>query len=608
MTIRWLALLTISLAAAQAQTPWPAAVAAACRTATPADYDRDGIDEIESLTPFAPDLAKGSAERPGVVVLIESRLAGPPAEGVDLRPALRGYLEDLSAEGWNAAGVSAAVYAGEQHQDGLTLLALREFLRDLHRTWPQLDSVVMIGAFPDAFLVREYAWWKHDKLTINKGQPTEQQWTEKIDYLRSKAENICTKADIVLGDLDGHWEQIYHREKEALPWWVLPFPDGRDQLAEGSVSCEQGEISFEDFFFIHDGALTVKPGAEGRMNVTIAPETHVECSDADKQLPNPIAQPELSISRLDARHACVIPDPTITDAHGRHFLDADGHPQTMEFASQDDVPKARSFFVYSETSERAMLANWFDHRHRFRLGEFPEARLPANIGTGWGSSVKEARKAFAQWADFDDPDYDILRGNVTLLEVVEWLKRPAEARAMKAHGDPWGCMWAKPKDPVELDKAVGSQIWNWRQKDNVLTPGLSGKTTKLDFAVTRSLYESGTLPDAPSIYLYTSCEGTMPAHGADQPYNATGYGFWQGGECMLFHLNGLALIGRSKVFYDQPRDMWTTLAAGGTVGDVWKQYFAVEGADASLYAKNGIGRKRALFWDVLGDCTVRLAP
>lgn len=255
-----------------------------------------------------------------------------------------------------------------------------------------------------------------------------------------------------------------------------------------------------------------------------------------------------------------------------------------------------------------MLARWFEHRHRYRRGEFAAAAKPANIGTGWGSSVKEARQAFAHWADFDEAGYDILRGDVSLLEVIDWLKRPATARAMKAHGDPWGCMWQKPQEPVALEEAVGNTIWNWRRKDNTLTPGLSGTTYKLDFSVTRSLYESGTLPGVPSIYLYTSCEGTMPAHGADQPYNAPGYGFWQGGECILFHLDGLALIGRSKVFYDQPREMWTTLAAGGTMGDVWKRYFQEESADESLGRKNGIGRKRALFWNVLGDCTVRLVP
>ncbi len=607
MSLRDVLLLTIAAGGLSAQElAWPAAVATACRAASPTDSDLDGTAELTLLAPFAHQPEPGAAERPGVLVIVEPRLAGPPVEGTDLRPALRTYLSDLAAEGWNAAAITASVYAGERHQDGLTLLALREFLRDLRSRWPRLDSVVLIGAFPDALLVRQYAWWKHDKLTINKGQPAEQQWKEKIDFLRSRAENVCTKADIVLGDLDGRWEELYHRGPEKLPWYVLPFPDGRATLAAGSVSGEQGEDTYEDFFFLHDGVVTIKLGEPGRMSVSIAPETHDECAEADRQLPNIIAQPELSISRLDARHAAVVPDPQIVDQGGRRLLDDQGRPQQLVFAAAAAVPQPRSIWVASEPSERAMLADWFERRHRYRLGEFAANHKPANIGTGWGSSVKEARQAFAPWANFDEPGYDILRGDVSLLEVIEWLKRPATARAIKAHGDPWGCLWEKPKQPVALQAAVGTSIWNWRKQDVTLTPGLSGTTNKLDFAVTRSLYESGTLPAAPAIYLYTSCEGTMPAQGADQPYNAPGYGFWQGGECILFHLRGLALIGRSKVFYDQPREMWSTLAAGGTMGDVWKRYFAVEAADAELGATNGIGRKRALFWNVLGDCTVRL--
>jgi hypothetical protein len=59
------------------------------------------------------------------------------------------------------------------------------------------------------------------------------------------------------------------------------------------------------------------------------------------------------------------------------------------------------------------------------------------------------------------------------------------------------------------------------------------------------------------------------------------------------------------VFYDEPRDFWKTMGAGGTWGDAWKTYFEVESKDAQL-AKDGIGRKRAYFWSLLGDFTLRL--
>jgi hypothetical protein len=42
------------------------------------------------------------------------------------------------------------------------------------------------------------------------------------------------------------------------------------------------------------------------------------------------------------------------------------------------------------------------------------------------------------------------------------------------------------------------------------------------------------------------------------------------------------------------------------MGNVWRHYFDVEGADPSLFTDDDIGRKRAYFWNVLGDPTVRV--
>lgn len=75
---------------------------------------------------------------------------------------------------------------------------------------------------------------------------------------------------------------------------------------------------------------------------------------------------------------------------------------------------------------------------------------------------------------------------------------------------------------------------------------------------------------------------------------------------MLFG-NGLALIGRAKVFYDEPRGFAAALAEGASFGAAWARYFEVE-SNASSQAQVGgdIGRKRSCFWSVIGDGTLRL--
>jgi len=75
----------------------------------------------------------------------------------------------------------------------------------------------------------------------------------------------------------------------------------------------------------------------------------------------------------------------------------------------------------------------------------------------------------------------------------------------------------------------------------------------------------------------------------------------------MFYCNGLALIGRAKVFYDEPREFAAQLGKGRTWGEAWRHYFEIEARAASEdEVGGGIGRKRAYFWSPLGDWTICL--
>ena len=95
----------------------------------------------------------------------------------------------------------------------------------------------------------------------------------------------------------------------------------------------------------------------------------------------------------------------------------------------------------------------------------------------------------------------------------------------------------------------------------------------------------------------------------NRPYDHPAYGVRQGAESLLHFGNGLALVGRAKVFYDEPRGFAEALKKGRTFGMAWARYFAIESAAKSWDRVGGdIGRKRAYFWSVLGDWSLRLAP
>jgi hypothetical protein len=582
------------------------ALTTVCAAFSPYDRVHDDPPAITRLAPLGADFARTSETRPSrglVLVLVEPRLLAA-GRGPDLHAPLATWLGDLAAEGWDAVAIEAAVYAGQRRRDGATLLALREFLRAVARQRPQLAAVELVGAFPDARLVRRYAWWLHQPVTLNAGQPGRRVFDKPVDYLRWVPEWVAGRCDLVLGDLAGRWEQVYHPGPERLDYHYLVFPQGRDKAAEGAAATEDGALHFTDFFLVDDDPIQVTVDAAGHASAAVMAAGNAECGPADLACPNPLSRPQLLIGRLDARHAGVKPDPAVVDKDGRHLLDADGRPQALEFASAAAAPHPLQIWVPDEAGERRMLADWLDHRHRWRLGQYDDQARPASIGIGWGSAVADCRRAFERWRHFAEPGYDILRANVNLLEVVAWLGRPATLRALKTHGDAWGNVWGAAP-PAMLDTACGPQIFNWRRVGARLIPTLAGTNNKLDFAVTRSLYESGKAPDPPALWLDTCCEATLPEGAWDQPYTAPRYGFWQSGECLLFHLHCLALIGRSKVFYDEPREMWAVLAHGGTMGDVWRHYFEVEAADPRLRPDNGIGCKRAYFWNVLGDATIR---
>ena len=62
-----------------------------------------------------------------------------------------------------------------------------------------------------------------------------------------------------------------------------------------------------------------------------------------------------------------------------------------------------------------------------------------------------------------------------------------------------------------------------------------------------------------------------------------------------------------RCFYDEPREFAAVLGNGGTIGDAWRRYFELESQAANWDEVGGdIGRKRAYFWSVVGDCTLTL--
>ncbi len=601
-------------AAARAADADPDPVERACAEMAPLDLDSDGVREVESLAPLGPTVGRDGA--PLVLVLVEARLLEPVEGGSggppDLLPALRRHVADLALEGFRARLVAARVYAGPRHQDGRTVLALRRFFQRVRALDARLGGAVLVGSFPEAFLVRTYNWRKHGGLVLHQGTPREKRF-ENVPFLATIPEPVAMTCDLVISDLDGEWERLYVEARQRIPWVIGVYPGGVPARGGTCADFERGARVFEDYFHVNDGRHEVREvlGPDDRvvaLDIEVNDEfENRECAPADLARPNPMAIPDIVVSRINARGVALRPRAGVRGVSGEGLLDASGRPQAVRFADEKAVPHWMSVWEPDPALERRLLVEYLDRNHRYRRGDFAAQFKPAAIGHGLGRGFGAARGAAPSWSDFAEPGLDG-GDHATVLDVVSWLKRPAAFRDLRAHTDFFGAAFGAA-DVAALTAACGGTPWSWVREGDRLIPSLAPSRGKLDFPILKTLYENRVLPEGGAFYYHTGCDSISPVRYHDRPYDHPEYGYWQGAAGLLFYANGLALVGRAKVFYDAPRGFHEVLAAGGTFGEAWARYFEVESeARTADLVGGGIGRKRAYFWSAIGDWTLRLRP
>ncbi|NPV47032.1 MAG: hypothetical protein HPY69_08730 [Armatimonadetes bacterium] len=590
------------------------------------DLNDDGTIELRWVRSLGMDRRPSGPSRGLVLVIVEPRLLGMTGPDVAPSTALRGCLytfsRDLACEGWRVRVVAMQVYDGPRHQDGRTLLAIRRYLLAVRRQAPDLAGVVFVGSFPEGAIVRTYNWRQLQPTVLHDGQPEREDFGGRpVPRVVTMGELVAHRSDLMLADLDGNWERIYHEGPEKVPtlWAVYPnktpppdkSPESEWALEGPTWHYDLGSTTHQDFFWVNDGQYELQPWGRHGVRVKLLDERRDgECSPADRKRANPMSVPQILVSRIDARHIALRPKQDVRGVNGEGLLDASGRPQIVTFASEAETPNPVGIWERDPDLEQRLLVEYFDRNHRYRHGAFAEHLSPASAEYGLGSFMDELRTARAEWQDFALPGCDVTGETADLTAVVNWLRRPAVLRGIAAHSDPWGANFkaVEPANVPALEAACGGQPWSWRREGNRLVPGLY-PTGKLDFAILRTLWQNGVLPDSANLFLHSGCEITAPEGAASLPYSDPKYGYWQGAETLLFYAKGLALVGRSKVFYDFPTGFAAELGAGKTFGEAWRRYFEVESAATDIeQVGGGIGRKRAYFWNVIGDWTLRLVP
>ncbi|MEZ6016142.1 MAG: hypothetical protein R3F49_13565 [Planctomycetota bacterium] len=609
----WLCAAGLSLSAAATSAPLDGDdVAQLCARFSGFDQDGDGEPELLTVTHRRTVGASG----PRVAVLVEARLAEAPFDA-ELTPRIDRLAEDLAREGRQVDVIEVRVEAGARHQDGLDLLALRELLRALdrgaRRSSSQLEGCLLIGRFPDALLVRTCNWRRKGDLALRQGQADARAWQD-VPYLRRVPEDVARRADIVLADLDGHWEDLYVQPRTRLATQLAVFPDGVPEHGGPCADLELGAVTFEDFFHVSDGKLEVEErvvadGAPAAWSVRLFDRAgDHESSAADRVQPNVLARPDLFVSRIDARGTARAPRKDVQGVDGERLLDDQGQPRAARFASRAAAPDWRKLDVYDEGLELQLLAEYFDRNHAYRAGNAEVGWRATSLACELPSGFALVQRAASDFDPSPDPRADI-QGTPTLLGALDWFAYPAALRTLRAHSDDWGSAFAQT-DTAALDARLGGPAWAWTKVEDQLVPSLRAACQggKLDWYLLRSLWAYGQIAGDASLYLHTGCNAISPPGALDRRFDDPRYGARQGAEALLFFGRGVALIGRAKVFYDEPRGFVDVLREGGHVGAAWARYFTLEGAAERWQDVGGdIGRKRAYFWSVLGDWSLTLA-
>lgn len=575
----------------------------------------DGLPEINSLTylSFETGYEEPIAGSRLALVLVEPRLlvaTGDAGMRNQFLQSLRHLKGDLRAEGLFTKFISADVYRGTVQKDGRVLLAMRRFFRDVKAAFANFEGAILIGNFPEATLVRRVSW------TPGFAAP-QQLWIG--------SEMISERAEIVLADLTGNWESVY-RQGDFSEQQITAIPDAAT-IAAGwfdgesvrtttfsSTSFTVGTSpTFRDAFFMSDARFTIlenrsTPTPLLRLRINQA-ESNSEVDISDRSMPNIIARPDIAVSRINAFHVAVNPNPALRGSGGETFLNASGNPQVVNSATQlfsgsqeDNLMTERSIDF-----ERRVLNDYLLRNHRFRTGAFSLLAFRTGFITGTTDFHPDYYEPLLNAAATDfRPSVKV--HNANLQQYVQFLKTPAVFKYIMAHSNARISEFRPETTTAALTTEVGGAPLAWEYAGGRYTPSFRADPRHAELTLHRALWHHNSLRDAgASLVVHGGCNVNSIDEAQSDTYSNPRYGRWNNAEGFLFFTNCVALMSRAKGFNDAPWGFGEgyRLSARTNFGSCWRSYFNAQANEAGLGTYN-IQRKRPYFWSILGDWTLRL--
>ncbi len=566
------------------------------------DLDGDNINELEaSLLPFETPADSVDPSKKLVVVLVNSQLfdniSNSSYTADDLTYRLLRFKYDLERENRQARCVRVAPYAvplNSPPKGGKTLLAIRELLKTIRASFPNLEGVILVGAFPDARVTR----LQPEQHITNNPDGTKNEWYCEGGFVFANA-----VWDIVLADLEGNWSNIY---RESLFLEKHEFHVVNNQVSQSGSkvtlmnprieithSPGQQPAMLYDTFFVQDCnyGITILHGGATRVEFELT-DDNPEVSQQNRTMPNPIATPTLCVSRINSRRVAVQP-PDL------RLLDADGNPQRTSNAPP--ISMSVEDWKRDQALERTLLIDYFDRNHAFRCGKFSRLEFGISLLESGGLGTGAAHEGLD---GLGLPSSEVT--DATLLDFIRWLKSPSTFRALSSHADCCSTFLKEENDTQAAlaESEAGGHPWRWIEEGGQYIPSFKGHS-KADLHVYRTLWEDGQLSGVPpSLSLHVGCSAISLIH-CDEFFNDAILGAFQNVESLLFFGNQLAICGHNCWWNRGPVGFGRGMAASGAAvfGDGWKQFFDEWLRNPNLKLQ-GSENKRCYEWSVVGDWTL----
>jgi hypothetical protein len=576
----------------------------------------DGIPEINSLAyvSFETEYPDPLPTQRVAVVLIEPRLletTGNLAFRIDLIRSLQRFKGDLRADGLLTRFIIADLYRGPVHKDGRIVLALRRFFKDVRASFASFEGAILIGNFPEASLVRRVSWCPGflDPRQLVVG-----------------TELVSSRAEIVLADLSGNWESLY-RQNDFDAEDITATPDAAT-IATGWFDGESVRTCnftatnftvrrsriFRDAFYLDDAIYQIvehrtipRPFLHILLNQA---EQNNEVDLSDRSLVNILSRPDISISRINAYRVAVNPNPALIGSGGQTFLDAEGAPQLVNSpTSLFDVRSQHNelFNSHDIDLERRLMLSYFNRNHRFRNGAFSNLPFRGAVISGTSDFNPDSYEGLVNNAATDfQPCVKI--ANADLQQYVQFHKTPAVLKYIIAHSDARYSEFRGGYDIATFTAEVGGVPFRWIYRSGQYTPSFEGMGGGADIFTHRALWHYNTLDSAGGcLIIHGGCDVNSVDETQSDAYTSGRYALWNNAEGILWYTNCVAIFSRAKGFNDAPNGFTDgyRLSDRANFGSCCRSYFNAQANDGGLTSYN-IQRKRAYFWSINGDWTVRL--